>query len=227
MGYNKVVRVAVIADIHSNLEALEAVLEDAKSAEETWCLGDVVGYGPNPNECCEIVKKKAKYCIAGNHDWGVLGKAELSWFNVFAVEAIKITRRIIEEKNKKFLENLPKIKKLREIVLVHGSVKNPIYEYIFRDDEARDAFKNFSEKICFVGHTHRPATFKKNSRRIINPGAVGQPRDGDPRASYGLFDDQKLTFEFRRVAYPIEKTQEKMKKLGLPRFLIERLTLGR
>ncbi len=201
-------------------------MEEVKRAEEIWCLGDVAGYGPNPNECCEIVKEKAKYCVAGNHDWGVLGKAELSWFNVFAAEAIKTTRRIIEEKNKKFLESLPKIKKLREIVLVHGSVKNPLTEYILTTGQAKESFAHFSEKICFVGHTHLPAVFKKGDRRIINPGSVGQPRDGDWRASWGLFDDENLTFEFKRVEYPVEKTQEKMEKLGLPRFLIERLALG-
>lgn len=220
-------RIAVLADIHSNQEALEAVLEEVKSAEEIWCLGDIVGYGPNPNECCEIIKERARYCILGNHDAGALGKMELSWFNVFAAEAIKITRRISEEKSKNFLANLPKIIKLSEIVLVHGSVRGPIYEYIFETDEAQRAFKDFSEKICFVGHTHIPMIFKDDTRRIINPGSVGQPRDGDWRASWGLFDDENLTFEFRRVEYPIEKTQEKMRKLKLPEFLIQRLSLGR
>lgn len=236
-----------MADIHSNLEALEAVLEDMGEVDEIWCLGDVVGYGPNPNECCEIIKERARYCILGNHDAGVLGKVDLSWFNVFAAEAIRITQKILEEKSKNFLETLPKIKKLREIILVHGSIRDPIYEYIFETHEAEICFANFSRRFCFVGHTHYPVVFekekdnvleivphfrkevklKKDGRYIINPGAVGKPRDGDWRASWGLFDDQNLTFEFRRVEYPIEKTQTKMEKLGLPRFLIERLSLGR
>lgn len=239
-------KVVVLADIHSNLEALEAVLEEAKNTDEMWCLGDVVGYGPSPNECCEIIKKKAKYCLAGNHDWGVLGKADLSWFNVWAVEAIKITQKILDEKSRKFLESLPEIKKLREVVLVHGSAKSPIYEYIFETHQAEISFANFSRRFCFVGHTHYPVVFekgdgieevvphfermiklKKGCRYIINPGSVGQPRDGDCRASYGIFDDQNLTFEFRRAEYPVEKTQEKMQALGLSSFLIQRLSLGR
>jgi predicted phosphodiesterase len=244
--YNKVVKVAVIADIHSNLEALEAILADAKNLKETWCLGDVVGYGPNPNECCEIIKERAKHCVAGNHDRGVLGKIEISWFNTWAIEAIKVTRKILEEKNKNFLENLTTIKKLGEIVLVHGSVKNPLTDYIFETHQAEENFSSFGERICFVGHTHYPVIFvkengiveivphfqkkikfKKDCRYIINPGAVGQPRDGDWRASYGIFDNQSLTFEWKRVEYPVKKTQEKMKQLGLPQFLIQRLSLGR
>ena len=239
-------RVAVIADIHSNLEALKAVLADLKDVQEIWCLGDVVGYGPNPNECCEVIKEKANYCVLGNHDAGVLGKTDLSWFNIFAVEAIKITRRILDKKSRNFLEKLPEIKKLDESILVHGSVKNPITEYIFETHQAEVSFANFSRRFCFVGHTHYPVVFikengvaeivphfqkkikfKEDCRYIINPGSVGQPRDGDWRASFGIFDDQNLTFEWRRVEYPVEKTQEKMRKLGLPQFLIQRLALGR
>lgn len=239
-------RVAVIADIHSNLEALDAVLADLKDLKEIWCLGDVVGYGPNPNECCEIIKNRAKYCVAGNHDWGVMGKTDLSWFNIFAVEAIKITQKILNEKSRIFLENLLEIKKLDEVILVHGSVKNPITEYIFETHQAEVSFANFSRRFCFVGHTHYPVVFikengvveivphfqkkikfKEDCRYIINPGSVGQPRDGDWRASFGIFDDQNLTFEWRRIEYPVKKTQEKMRKLGLPQFLIQRLVLGR
>ena len=246
VSYNKVVKVAVIADIHSNLEALRAVLAEAKNVKEIWCLGDVVGYGPNPNECCEIVKKKAKYCVAGNHDWGVLGKIDTSWFNSFAIEAIKITQRILDKKSQKFLGSLADINNLHEIVLVHGSVISPVYEYIFETDVAEKSFAKLSRRFCFVGHTHYSVVFekengvkeivphfekkirlKKNCRYIINPGSVGQPRDGDWRASYGIFDDQNLVFEFKRVEYPMKRTQEKMIRLGLPEFLIQRLALGR
>lgn len=240
-------KVAILADIHSNQEALEVVLEEAKSAQEIWCLGDIVGYGPNPNECCETIKNRARYCVLGNHDAGVLGKMELSWFNVFAAEAIKINQGILEEKNKKFLRNLPEIQKLREIILVHGSVKNPLTEYIFETHQAENCLANFSRRFCLLGHTHYPVVFEKEKdfikeivphfqkkirfkndcRYLINPGAVGQPRDGDWRASFGLFDEENLTFEFRRVEYPLEKTQEKMRKLNLPEFLIQRLSLGR
>jgi len=241
------VKIGVLADIHGNLAALNAVLLEIEEVEEIWCLGDMVGYGPNPNECCKIIKDRAKHCVLGNHDAGVLGKIDLSLFNVFAAEAIKITQKILEKKNKDFLENLVKIKELGEVILVHGSVKNPLTEYIFETHQAEISLTNFTQKFCFVGHTHYPVVFekekdfvseivphfereiklKKDCRYIINPGAVGQPRDGDWRASFGLFDDQDLTFEFRRVTYPLEKTQARMKKLGLPEFLIQRLSLGR
>lgn len=266
-------RVAVLADIHSNLEALEAVFKDMgpsaslrmksrgdkggvgpakfagahRGVSEIWCLGDVVGYGPEPNACCELIEKRTKDCVLGNHDAGVLGRLDLSWFNSFAAEAIEITRKIIKKKHRNFLVSLPEIEKLCELILLHGSVKNPLTEYIFETHQAEQNFENFSEKICFVGHTHYPVVFekdgeliremvphfqkkvklKKGCRYIINPGSVGQPRDGDWRASYGIFDDEGLCFEFRRVEYDIEKTQRRMRKLDLPEFLIQRLTLGR
>lgn len=252
-----------MADVHSNLEALEAVLEDFEEKGEIWCLGDVVGYGPNPNECIATLNHRGlqhgttekstesqrlvRYCVAGNHDLGVLGKLELDWFNAFAVEAIEITRKIIEKKHRNFLVSLPKFLKLGEAILVHGSPRDPIFEYLSETHQAELNFEAFQEKICFCGHSHYPVVFekdddvvrkivpyfqkkiklKKGCRYLINPGSVGQPRDGDNRASYGVFDDQKLTFEFRRVPYPIGKTQEKMRKLGLPGFLIQRLALGR
>lgn len=254
-------KVAILADVHSNLEALEAVLEDMGSSaslrmkiqrgkgggDQIWCLGDVVGYGPEPNRCGEIIKERVEHCVLGNHDAGVLGKLELGWFNAFAREAIEITRKEISKKYRTFLESLPEIKKLDEVILVHGSVRNPLTEYIFETHQAEENFEESSEKICFCGHSHYPVVFekdddvvreivpyfqkkiklKKSCRYLINPGSVGQPRDGDWRASYGLFDDQSLSFEFRRVEYDIEKTQEKMRKLGLPEFLIQRLALGR
>lgn len=248
-------RIGVLADVHSNLEALEAVLEDMGRVDQIWCLGDVVGYGPEPNACCEVLSQgnlqsqrtQKVICVAGNHDWGVLGKLDLAWFNNFAREAITITQKIIKKEPRTFLESLPEIQKLDKVVLVHGSVREPLTKYIFERHQAAINFENFSEKICFVGHTHYPVIFemdeeivreivphfqkkvklRKGCRYIINPGSVGQPRDGDWRASYGLFDDHNLSFEFRRVEYPIEKNQKKMRKLGLPEFLVQRLSLGR
>lgn len=239
--------VAILADIHSNFEALKAVSKNFKGVKEIWCLGDIVGYGPNPNECCQWVKKRAKYCLLGNHDAAVLGKVDLFWFNPFAAQAVIINQKILTEENKEFLKNLKKKQKISEMLLVHGAPQDPIFEYIFTADEAGAAFQGFQEKICFVGHTHCPVIFekrndgisevpiylneefilKKNCRYIINPGAVGQPRDRDSRASYLLFDRKNLTVELRRVAYPIEKTQKKMEALGLPEFLIHRLSFGR
>lgn len=239
--------IAILADVHSNLEAFKSVLEDLKGVDEIWCLGDIVGYGPEPNECCQLVKEKAKYCLLGNHDAAVLGMVDLSWFNPFAAQAVKINQRILIEENEKFLKNLVKKQKLGEILLVHGSPQDEVFEYIFTLEDARVAFESFQEKICFDGHTHCPVVFekrgnnlqmipispgekitlKKNYRYIINPGSVGQPRDEDRRASYLLFNGQNLTLELRRVEYKIEKTQEKMEKLGLPQFLIQRLAFGR
>lgn len=272
--------VAILADIHSNLEAFKAVLRDMgptslklRGVNEIWCLGDIVGYGPDPNECCQMVKEKAKYCVLGNHDAAIVGQTDLSWFNPLATQAVKINERILLEKNKEFLRSLPKKKKVKppllgsasflpasvrlwrtlrrresgEILLVHGSPQNPVFEYIFTPEEASAAFESFSQKICFVGHTHCPVIFvkgkdgvreiptqpnkkislNKNYRYLINPGAVGQPRDGDPRASYLLFDKKNLTLELRRIEYKIEKTQEKMERLGFPEFLIQRLAFSR
>lgn len=245
---------AVLADIHSNLEALKAVLEDVGQVDQIWCLGDVVGYGPEANECGEMMRERVERCVAGNHDWGVLGKLDLSWFSDSAVEALKITRQIMGEKEKRFLESLPDMEKLGDSILLHGSPRNPIFEYIFETPQAAINFEKFSEKICFFGHTHYPMIFekegekvrkivpcfqkeiklKKNCRYLINPGAVGQPRDGDPRASYLLLEEvlgrgkeRERKLRFRRVVYPIEKTQKKMKKLGMPEILVERLSLGR
>lgn len=220
-------KIAVLADIHSNLEALEAVLADAGGIKEIWCLGDIVGYGPNPNECCAIIKKKAKYCLAGNHDWGVVGKMRIDWFNSQAAAALKNNEKILNGENKAYLNSLPLKEKIGKILLVHASPRLPLTEYLFEDWRVQRAFESFSEKICFVGHTHLPAVFQKGERRIINPGSVGQPRDGDWRASYGVFDDKNLTFELRRVKYPIEKTQAKMVKLKISPFLIKRLALGK
>lgn len=239
--------ILLLADIHSNFEALKAVFEDSKDVDEVWCLGDVVGYGPSPNQCCQLIKKGARYSLLGNHDRAVLGKADMSWFNPFAAEAVKINQTIFKEENYKFLENLKEAINFGEIRLVHGSPQNPVFGYIFTPEEARDAFLGFKERVCFVGHTHCPCVFeerggevweipiypneklslRKNSHYIINPGSVGQPRDGDSRASFLLFDDETLSLELRRVKYPIRKTQEEMKKLGLPDFLIQRLTFGR
>lgn len=210
-------------------------------------FGAWVGYGPNPNECCQWVKKRAKYCILGNHELGVLGNLDLNWFNIDAAKAIKVNQRLLTEANKNFLSRLPKKQKIEEILLVHGSPQDTIFEYVFTPRQAKAAFLSLKEKICFAGHTHWPMLFKEtggdlkpshlfsekkialneNCRYLVNPGSVGQPRDGDPRASYLLFNRKDLTIKLKRVAYDIEKTQKKMRKLSLPQFLIRRLEFGR
>lgn len=243
-------KIAILSDIHSNLEALEAVLFELekKKIKKIWHLGDIVGYGPNPNECIELIKKKKIISLAGNHDLAVVGKISLFNFNPYAVQAVKINSQEISEKNKKFLENLPSILKPEKgVVLTHGSIKDPVWEYLLEIAQAEENFSLFKEKVCFVGHSHLPIIFEKRkdkiyqfqfppdkaflklekeSRYIINPGSVGQPRDYNPKASFVIFDNEFLTLKYHRLEYNWQKTQEKMKKKGFPYFLIERLSKG-
>jgi diadenosine tetraphosphatase ApaH/serine/threonine PP2A family protein phosphatase len=244
------VRYLLISDIHSNLAAFEAVLDDAKGRyEKVWCLGDIVGYGPNPNECIELLASLDHMCIAGNHDWAVLGKLDVDDFNPDARYASLWTRNVLTEDNHQFIQNLP-VAMIQEeqFTLVHGSPRHPIWEYILYPAVAQVNFEHFSTRYCMVGHTHSPVIFYAPSgpnaicqtevpslngpgplgsrRLILNPGSVGQPRDGDPRASYGILDADKLTFEYRRIAYPIAEVQERMQELDFPSRLINRLSFG-
>lgn len=241
-------KIGIIADIHSNFEAFKAVLEKLGGVEKIYCLGDIVGYGPSPNECVELVRQRNIESIAGNHDWAVSGKIDISLFNPYAAEAICINQRILSEENKNFLGNLPTSQTpLLDTFLVHGSPREPILEYIFDENTAALNFTYFTQRVCFVGHTHRPVVFektkgkvsslipeenqviklKRDTRYIINPGAVGQPRDGNPKASFLVFDNENFTVEFKRVSYPLEITQEKMRHLNFPEFLIQRLSVGK
>jgi len=246
-------RYLVISDIHSNLEALEAVLEDAAGQfDEVWCLGDIVGYGPSPNECIKRVKELPLVCVAGNHDWGAIGKLSLNDFNPDAQKACRWTQKELTFANAHYLEELPeRIVFEKKVTLVHGSPRYPIWEYIISIPLARINFDYFDTPWCLVGHSHVPVIFRLHApenvggecgafippvgkpiilppedRFIINPGSVGQPRDGDPRASYVIIDLEKDLLEFRRVPYPIEQTQAKMEKAGLPPRLIARLSFG-
>lgn len=242
--------VAILADIHSNLEAFEAVLSELEKLKikKIWHLGDIVGYGPNPNECIELIRKKKIISLAGNHDLAVVGKISTIDFNPYATQAIKINSQEITEKNKKFLESLfLTLKPQKDVVLAHGSIRDPVWEYLLETYDAKENFPLFLEKVLFVGHSHIPIIFekregkiyqfrfppdkaflkfKKNSRYIINPGGVGQPRDHNPKTSFVIFDSENQTLEYHRLEYPYQKTQEKMKKEGFPQFLIDRLAIG-
>lgn len=238
---------AVISDIHSNIEALQAVANDIEheKVDEILCLGDLVGYGPDPNACVEMAKDMAKIIIPGNHDWAAIGLTNIYEFNAYAKEAILWTVSVLSEENSMFIEKLPIIKRIQteELFLVHGSPIEPDqWHYILNYEEARLNFAYLPDRFCLIGHSHLPMIieeapngkisvyehkykFKDGCRYIINVGSVGQPRDGNPKASYAVFDQSGV--EIRRIEYPIDKTQQKMKAAGLPYYLIERLALGR
>ena len=242
-------RCLVLSDIHSNLEAFEAVLEDAGPVDQVWCLGDVVGYGPDPNACVDLLRSLPHLCIAGNHDWATLGMLDLRDFNPDARDANQWNQEQLSPDNLVYLKALPEILVEDGFTLAHGSPRYPIWEYVIYASTARDIFEHFSTPVCFVGHTHTPAIFRLESqedrkvcvallptlneplslasgRLIVNPGSVGQPRDGDPDASYIILDTEAFTVEYRRVPYPVEVTQAKMMTHGLPMRLAVRLTYG-
>jgi predicted phosphodiesterase len=241
-------RILVISDIHANLEALEAVLAAAEPFDRVWCLGDLVGYGPDPNACVERVRDLRRYqCLAGNHDWAALGQLDLSDFNTEARLAALWTGQQLTADNRAFLVARPTwIGPLEDrYTLVHGSPRHPIWEYILDEGTAAANFDQFESQVCFVGHTHVPVIYVETKgkartqrpvldermplgeeRMIINPGSVGQPRDGDPRASFLILDIERGQITYQRVEYAIEQTQAKMVKAGLPPRIIARLSYG-
>ncbi len=244
-------RYLIISDIHANLAAFETVLKDAEGLyDKVWCLGDMVGYGPDPNECVELLLTLEHKCIAGNHDWAALNKLDISDFNEDAHFAALWTRKQLTSKVHNYLYNLPlTFIENDTYTLVHGSPRHPIWEYITSPRIAQPNFKLFDTPYCFVGHTHTAIIFQESfkagamcdafmpefndiplflsePRLIINPGSVGQPRDRDPRAAYGILDTEANSFYARRVVYPINVTQEKMKQFNFPIRLQKRLEYG-
>lgn len=242
-------RYAILSDIHSNLAALEAVLADIEGkggVDEVWCLGDIVGYGPEPVECIRLLKKHCSVCVAGNHDLGAIGKLDLAYFNPAAVVACRWTAAQLSPAEARYLESLPPTLSKGDFFLVHGSPAEPALEYIVSTGIAARNFSFFDSRYCLVGHTHVPLAFKLEGtkcssialspgiglvlgakRMIINPGGVGQPRDGDPRASYAIYDNEGSMLRIYRVEYDIASTQRKMLKANLPMTLISRLEEGR
>lgn len=240
-------RVLVISDIHANITALDTVLDDAGDFDAVWCLGDLVGYGPDPNECIERISQLDHLtCIMGNHDAAALKKIDAESFNPEARSALFWTRNALTLQNRIFLSNLSDKVTWENVTLTHGSPRQPIWEYILDIHTATQNFDFFSTSFCLVGHTHLPVVYsslnKKSStlltipepnqafilksRAIINPGSVGQPRDRDPRAAYALFDTDTFLWDYRRVAYNISAVQERMMKAGLPERHIQRLSTG-
>jgi predicted phosphodiesterase len=240
-------RVAVVSDIHGNLHALRAVL-DAVAGEEVdalWCLGDLVGYGPRPNECCEEVERAAALCLVGNHDLGVLGRIPLEEFTDDAAAAARWSRSVLGAEARGFLERLQSLASTEDVELFHASPRDPVWEYVLSDEAALAAFQLTSAPIVLVGHSHVSLAFVlengaldgaavpggaeidlASGRFILNPGSVGQPRDGDPRAAYLVLDLDAKRALHRRVVYPIERTQEEIRERGLPEALADRLAHG-
>jgi diadenosine tetraphosphatase ApaH/serine/threonine PP2A family protein phosphatase len=290
-------RYAIFSDVHGNLDALQAVLQDmelvarqsGQRMDQIWCLGDVVGYGPEPSACVNRVRGRCDICIPGNHDWAVVGKIDLEDFSAAAAQSAQWTRLRLDTPDYNYLYSLPEKTTVGHFTLAHGSPSSPIWEYLTTPDNAAPNFPYFDTLYCVVGHTHLPTIFLQpimdhvtpmraatraldrklalamatpggptrsalesgelafdshrgaggapcerwsptpgwwqippNYRAIINPGSVGQPRDGDPRASYAIFDST-YGFEFRRVPYNIPETQRKIAACGLPERLAERL----
>jgi predicted phosphodiesterase len=286
-------RVLVISDIHANLVALESVLAAAEGRYDAiWCLGDLVGYGPRPNECIQIVRDRVGVCVIGNHDWAALARPGINVddFNPHARQAVLWTQDQLTQESRDFLEGLadePQHPVADEpLLLTHASPREPVWEYILTPTIALQNFALFDEQLCLVGHTHKPAIYQwklqpqslpagepaqitdadddatatdatatdatatnvlgiatvaylqpepgvtvnlglsSMQRLIVNPGSVGQPRDNDARAAYGILDLERHTWRAERVAYPVELTQSQMRAANLPRRLIDRLSFG-
>jgi diadenosine tetraphosphatase ApaH/serine/threonine PP2A family protein phosphatase len=239
-------RVAVISDVHANYHALEAVLKeiDAARVDAVWCLGDTVGYGPRPNECCDVVKNRASHCLAGNHDLVVLGELTVGDFNDEAAAAAVWTREVLTPESQAFLASLKPFGEVEGVDLYHASARDPVWEYVLTEEAALATLELSHAPLVLVGHSHvalaitlddghvgggpAPGGSKVtlDGRRLLNPGSVGQPRDGDPRAAWMLLDLDERFAEFHRVPYSIERTQAEMRERGLPHGLATRLERG-
>lgn len=243
-------KIGVIADIHSNAAALKSVLGCLDDIDEFWCLGDIVGYGPEPAECVELVRSLNARCVIGNHDLCVLQDIDISVFNVEAIKACDWNRQHLSDEQLSFLKSFPvSLEPIPGVILVHGSPRKDVWEYVLASWQADEILAQTTAKIIFVGHSHVPLLFARPAgssveftplhdgqvvqldkgeavKYLINPGSIGQPRDGDPRASYMIFDTGSYTIEFHRVNYPIEVTQQEIKLAGLPASLADRLANG-
>jgi predicted phosphodiesterase len=237
--------VAVISDIHGNLHALESVLRSvgAESPDEVWCLGDLVGYGPQPNRCCELVAERADVCLIGNHDLGVLGRIDLEDFSPDAAASARWTAEVLEDEPRRYLESLSPEAALERAELFHASPRDPVWEYVLAPEVAFLSLEATEKPLVLVGHSHVALRFGAENltlalgeegsevdlasqRWLLNPGSVGQPRDGNPRAAWLLLDFEAQTAFYRRVEYPVAKTQAEIREHGLPEPLALRLESG-
>jgi diadenosine tetraphosphatase ApaH/serine/threonine PP2A family protein phosphatase len=245
------VRVAAITDIHANLPALEAVLEAiaVTGTEETWCLGDVVGYGVEPDACTELVRERCQVCLVGNHDIAVLGGLDIASFSEAAAVAVEWTRANVAESTLEFLRELEPQDERGGFGLFHASPRDPVWEYVLSSEQADAGMDVNPQRIGLIGHSHvalffnRPAAGEQGETRgaeasdgalldlgegewLVNPGSVGQPRDGDPRAAWLELDTEKMTAVFHRVPYEIERAAKPIADAGLPSRLANRLYTG-
>jgi diadenosine tetraphosphatase ApaH/serine/threonine PP2A family protein phosphatase len=241
-------QVAIVSDIHGNRHAFEAVLADVRrsAAREVWCLGDVVGYGADPNDCCVLAREHADVCLAGNHDLAVTGDLDLAEFSTGAALAARWTQEVIDPDHRDWLASLKPQGAAGEVGLYHASPRDPVWEYVLSTGQADECMRLMQPRVGAVGHSHVALFFHKNEtphvvgsqtpggtrlvmsdgRWLINPGGVGQPRDGDPRAAWLLLDTETWTATWRRVEYPIDEAAKAIEEAGLPTVLGERLYSG-
>jgi len=239
-------RYAIFSDVHSNLEALQAVLAAcrAEGARKLFCAGDIVGYGANPKECIDLLRELNITCVAGNHDWAVCGRMDYGNFRDEGKKAIDWTKKVLSTQYIEFLNKLDLTFKTDEFVMVHATLNKPnLFQYLLDMNQSQDTFYLMDRTVCFVGHTHRPQIFAKQNdsvslaqglkieinfqfKYIVNAGSVGQPRDGNPQACLCIFDPDLNRIEVKRVTYDIAGAQKKILEAGLPEMLARRLSVG-
>lgn len=241
-------RTLILSDIHANLTAFEAVLADADPYDRVLCLGDVVGYGPDPNACIERIRELPNLlCIKGNHDAAILGEIDVRAFNYEARASLVWLEDVLHPENRAWLGSVPQVLTIEDFTLAHGSPRSPIWEYVMDVATARANLSAFETPFCLVGHTHLPGVYQQDAnlfdsvhleliepdhpvkispKAIINPGSVGQPRDHDPQAAYILHDDNENIWDFRRVAYDVSQVQDRIRAAGLPERHAQRLEGG-
>ncbi|MDE3102134.1 MAG: metallophosphoesterase family protein [Chloroflexota bacterium] len=237
-------RVALLSDVHANLVALEAVLAAAGAVDAIWVMGDTVGYGPDPSDVLALLRARRAVMVAGNHDLAAGTGEGLEMFNPHAAAAVRRHRSWLSGEERDVLAALPPTREIGQFTLCHGSLRDPVWEYVVSPLQAQATLRIASTPHCCNGHTHVPAVFRSSGARttlvrieagrplaldascLVNPGSVGQPRDGDPDASYAMLDTGAMTVTFRRAPYDVAETQRRIRARGLPPILAERLAVG-
>jgi diadenosine tetraphosphatase ApaH/serine/threonine PP2A family protein phosphatase len=238
------VKVALLSDVHANLVALQAVLEAIPAVDAIWVTGDTVGYGPDPSDVLALLRERGAVMVAGNHDLAAATGEGLDMFNAFAAEAVRRHRAWLTPPERDALAELPLVREVDGFTLCHGSLRDPVWEYVVSPVQARAMLDLSRTARCCNGHTHVPALYRRSGRSatavtivparpislegscLVNAGSVGQPRDGDPDASYALLDTNALTVTFERARYDVRETQRRIRARGLPEILAQRLAVG-